>query len=93
MSDTRRIFKFLIPFRDRVTVMMPKGADLLHIGVQNEGIYAWALCEPANVPEPRSFAVIGTGHPVGEGLDALDHVATVILAGGALVFHVFGDSR
>lgn len=73
-------------------VSMPRGAKVLSVGVQGDGVFMWALIpQLSHLSEPRRFLVVGTGHlwP----LTAFGpFIGTVFL--GALMFHVFegGDA-
>ena len=53
---------------------MPIGATILKVGVQDHGVYLWALVDTDAAYEIRCFIAVGTG-------DALDenrvHVGTV----------------
>jgi len=37
----------------------------------------------------RIFRVAGTGHPISQPIEALQHIGTFQLANGSLIFHVF----
>lgn len=46
------------------TVLLPKGASVLKAGMQNGGLYIWALVDPNEKTHiEKTFEVIGTGHP------------------------------
>ena len=81
------VFKYQMPIEDEFAIPMPAGAKVLHVDVQNGMPHIWALVDPANDLRAYNFCVRGTGHPFrgNEG----DHVGTVMLHAGALVFHVF----
>ena len=87
-----RIFKYQLPVPEApssyVDVEMPEGARVLSAGAQNGEVVVWALVDPHAKTVLRRFAIYPTGltevpeHPV-------NFVGTVMLLGGALVFHVF----
>lgn len=84
----RKVWIYPLPITDTVTLQMPTGARLLDVQVQDNALVVWALVDPDAPTEARQFRVAGTGHPI-EGDVA--HIASVQLAGGALVFHVFEE--
>jgi hypothetical protein len=92
----RSVYKYPIPITDNVTIDLPVGAEILSVGVQKgvnvhgypEAVCLWALVTPASPVERRRFRVVGTGHPISSN-ENLKFIGTVMLEGGALVFHVF----
>jgi hypothetical protein len=87
MSDT--VWKFLIAMDDRVDIDMPLGARILCVQMQGDALCLWARVNPKAPPETRHFRIAGTGHPLGDGMEAASYIGTFQLHGGALVFHVF----
>jgi hypothetical protein len=90
MSKT--VWRFPLPLADRITIDMEAGAVLLQVGPPRrdaELLDLWALVDPdPAVPlEPRTFLVVGTGHPVPD--DSGVYVGTTHSHGGALIWHVF----
>jgi len=83
---SRSVWKFEIQVDDEFTLRMPKGAEMLHVEVQHDKPCLWALVEPANEREERTFYVHGTGHPVRPGVE---HVGSFVLMGGSFVGHLF----
>ena len=72
------IWKFPLEVTDDQIVNIPFGATVLTVQEQHGSPCMWALVEPTNTPEPRSFHIAGTGHPFdGEG----DYVGTFQLHG------------
>lgn len=69
---------------------MPTGAEILHVGVQGHIAYIWALVDPDERIEARSFRVYETGHPIDGDLGR--HIGSFTMLGGALVWHVFEPS-
>jgi len=90
MKDkVRTIWKFTLRVADFQTVSMPPDSRVLTAQVQREEISIWALVDPNNAQRiDYPIWVHGTGHPVTEAAQGR-YVASVQLAGGALVFHVF----
>lgn len=92
----RTIYKYEHRIRDDVEVWLPQGAEILHVGYQGLGVddkafCIWALVDTKAPEEKRFFYVRGTGHKM-TGQEG-QHIGTFMLAGGALVFHVFDDIR
>jgi hypothetical protein len=85
------VYKYPFAIQDRVTVRLPRNADILHIGEQQFGeLCVWALVDPDAPPTvERYFRVFGTGHAVPDDVE-LDHLTTIISANG-LVWHIFED--
>lgn len=86
----RTIHKYTIPFTDDFTIQLPDGAQPLRAMVQVGQPHLWAIVDPDRKKYPRHFRLIGTGHPIAEeDFSYLDFVDTIMLEGGALVFHLF----
>jgi hypothetical protein len=83
----RAIWKFPVSVRERFTVEMPRGAEVLSVQVQHGEPVMWALLDPKAQNETRTFAVHGTGHEFYD--DGYAYIGTFQIAGGALVFHLF----
>lgn len=86
----RKVFKYELPMDDYISVVLPKGADILHFDSQHQNQYfqIWALVDPDAPKEVRKFRIAGTGHPIEDDLK-LRHIATAITLQGQLVFHLF----
>ena len=82
-----RIWKFELAITDLQTVLMPKGAKLLDVQVQNERCCLWALCDENAPKVERRIAIYGTGYQVLG--DTLEYIGTFQMQGGSLVFHAF----
>ena len=80
----KTIYKYIL--KPEISIRIPEQSQLLSVHEQNGEVCLWALVNPQNIDETRTFAVFGTGHRVPE-----DHifVGTALLEGGSLVFHVF----
>ena len=83
-----RIYKYLLQFTEIQEIEMPKGAQVIHVGVQANSICLWAIVDTAHPAERRSFAILATGH---HNFDPgiVHHLGSVIMNEGALVWHVF----
>lgn len=83
----RTIWKYALKTQDVQEVEMPAGAECLFVGEQNGWICLWCRVDPFAEKEKRIIGIVGTGHaaPAEDG----HYIGSVILHGGALVFHVF----
>lgn len=88
-----KIFKYpLSRTTDLTQINLPKGAEILHVDVQDDRPQIWALIDsdlPAHETELRSFKLVGTGHEIDIPKDKLRFIGTFFLQGRAYVFHVF----
>ncbi len=82
---TRTIWKFPFEIRDRVTINMPRDAQILHVGLQDGTPTLWALVDPDSSATDRIFYVFGTGHQIAHV--ALEHVGTLLMP--PFVWHIF----
>ena len=87
-----RIYKYPLAFTGVQEIEMPKGAQVIHVGVQAETICLWAIVDPARPVERRSFAILATGQPDFDPA-IVQHLGSVIMTGGALVWHVFEPAK
>ena len=87
MSE-RTVWKFPLQIDDVQGVLMPSGAKILYVAVQDGVLCLWALVDPDAAKTIRTFLIVGTGHPA--PTDA-EHVGSGISHGGNLVWHVFED--
>ncbi|MGV1047652.1 MAG: DUF7352 domain-containing protein [Solirubrobacterales bacterium] len=81
------IWKFALVPADLQHVMMPKGALILCAQAQGEAMELWAMVNPELPRECRLIEIIGTGHPIPEGVRS--YISTVQMMNGALVWHIF----
>jgi len=85
----RTIFKYPAPMPG-VTypgpVLMPRGAQIVHVAMQGHQIMLWALVDKDAPLEDRHFVTVGTGWPLDVVGGNLKHVGTVLH--GELVWHV-----
>lgn len=85
----KTIYKYEIS-PDKVSIEMPKGAEILSLHVQNNKPCIWCLVETKNELEERYFDVFGTGHEIyGDmGVDR-KFIGTFLMNNDSLVFHLF----
>lgn len=62
MSKT--IWKFLLELTDGQVLMIPEGAEVLTVQLQNGEPCLWAIVNPEHGPEPRRFEIHRTGNPI-----------------------------
>ena len=68
-------------------VVLPLGAQILCIKMQNDELCMWALVDPDQTyNEVIKIRCAGTGHEITEDVEYID---TVMLLDGELVFHFF----
>jgi len=91
--ETTRIFKYELPpptgNSPETVVEMPGDARILKVASQAGCIFLWALVDPDAPKEPRTFEVYPTGMACVKDPEDLVHIDSVLIHGGALVFHVF----
>lgn len=88
----KTIWKYPIQIEDRQTILVPQGAELLTVQMQNNAPFVWALVNPDNTEMPRVLDLYGTGHPIkdyGPG----KYVGTFQSNGGMFVWHLFEPQR
>jgi len=84
----RSIWKFPLKFVMKQEVLMPQGAKLLHVGVQDNFICLWAEVDVNAVRTNRTIWTIATGE--GHLPESLwTHIGTVMLNDGNSVFHIY----
>lgn len=82
------IWKFPISIIDRPRVRMPGGAEIIHVGLDPEGVPClWALVDSDEKPIIYDFWLCGTGNRIPDNLYANRHVGSFVE--GPFVWHVF----
>ena len=84
-----KIWKYKLHITDEQIIELPKWSQVLSVGVQDGDICLWALVNPEEEIGQGQIFIRGTGHPCSEEIGGF--YGTVMLRGGALVFHVFGN--
>lgn len=87
----KTIWKFPLEVVDEQLVDMPEGSEILAVQVQLGVPCLWAAVTPDAAKVKRCIATYGTGHPM-KSRAADQYVGSYQLQGGALVFHVYGDT-
>jgi hypothetical protein len=83
---TRRIFKYKLDVERRQVVMMPKGAEVLRLGVQRGLPHIWVSVDESQPLEPYAFRGVTTGERYNE--ERLWYIGTVELDDW-FVWHLF----
>lgn len=87
--NTRAVWKFPIEV-GATEVKMPRGAEVLHVGAQDELPMLWALVDVDAAPEVRRFVLLATGEPWRDDPSmVMIYQGTVLLFDGAFVGHIF----
>ncbi len=68
-------------------IEMPRGARLLHFDAQGDELFLWALVDPNEAMDVRTFFIVGTGHTLPEL--RYRHVGSCLMRGGGLEWHLF----
>jgi len=89
MSNARSIWKFPLEITDLQEVLMPKGAEILTVQMQEQTLCIWAKVNPEKEfeTEIRKIRIIGTGHKFND--ENLKYIGTTQMYGGGLIWHVF----
>lgn len=81
----RVVWKFPVTV-DGVT-SLPRGARLLHVGIQDGAVWLWAEVDPAAPLVERVLVLVKTGFD--DIPDGVEHFGTVMLHEGRIVLHVY----
>lgn len=82
------VWKYRVPFDDKFSLDMPRGAQILTMQLQDGVLTIWARVETENETEPRHFVLVGTGNPIPvEDTRTLVYINTLQIA--PFVFHLF----
>lgn len=90
----KAVWKFSLSLLDEQTVFVPcrSTTRFLDCQLQNGALALWALVDPRapGSTEPVTIKLLGTGHEhPDKRLEGFNHLSTVQMNGGALVWHVF----
>jgi len=61
------IWKYPLKITYRQKVRMPKWAEILSVGNQNDELCLWVMCQPSGMDDMRVIEIIGTGNPISNG--------------------------
>lgn len=88
----KKIWKFSLDVTSESKITMPAGAQILCVQNQHGHPCIWALVDPENDREERSFFIHGTGYRIQEA-DDISYIGTFQQANGDLVWHVFEPAQ
>lgn len=83
------IWKFPLALAHSQILTVPSGTVFIHADTQDGALCLWAMVNAEAVQGPVEVVIVGTGQTVPEGIDPLNFVGTVLMDGGAFVWHVF----
>ena len=83
----KSIWKFEVPLKEKFTITMPKGMQIITFQMQRESPCIWGIVDLGTKSEMRAFAIRGTGHEFEN--DPGTYIGTVQMSYGALVWHLF----
>lgn len=89
---THTVWKFELRVGHKNVIELRAGAKPVHVCSNGPGLIdLWVELDPDARPEPWTFEVFGTGHPIPDAatLAPNGHVGTAIALDGALVWHVY----
>lgn len=87
-AENIRIYKYRLELRDVQSMLMPEGAEVLSVQVQNGSPCMWAKVDTITEERTwRQFVIYGTGHPTFDFPSKF--IGTFQMDNGSLVFHVF----
>jgi hypothetical protein len=84
---SRTIYKYQSAVVDDIIHLMPKGAEPLHVAMQNGMLTIWAVVNPEFMFVKHHFTCRGTGNAVLPSEGKSTHLGTVM--DGPFVWHVF----
>lgn len=91
----KKIYKYPLEVTDIQTIMIPIGAEILCVQVQNDVPCIWAKVDPQMSLTQRGFVMYGTGQPITQTNNIQKYIGTFQIIGGRpvfpqhLVFHLF----
>lgn len=97
MISRSRVYKYDLPMPTGssdalVSVTTHRGARVVYVGVQHGQPRVWAVVNSEAPPAELRLLVLGTGCDIpGLDLSKWEHLGTLMLASGRLVYHVFQE--
>ena len=84
-----QIFKYHFEVEGEVSIPMPKGAHILTVQVQHNTPCIWAIVDPEQPIESRTFRIFGTGHEMDINITRSHYIGTFQLLDGSFIGHLF----
>lgn len=85
----KTIWKFPLELTFRQSIVMPVGAEILTVQIQNEIPCLWALVNPDEVVEFRHIEIFATGTRFYDIIVPRKYISTFQMGKGQLVYHAF----
>lgn len=90
----KTVYKYTLDYADKQRIMLPQGAKVLAVQMQDEYPHIWAEVDSEAPLQENTFFMVGTGHPLGEVARTaqVSYIGTIqTTAGGrnCLVFHIW----
>ena len=86
-----KVYKQKLRIRDKQKVFMPKGAKILHVGLQNGDVCVWFECDEFAPMEERIIHCVGTGFNLPSV--SLHYLGTVLIHHDSLVYHFYEEEQ
>ena len=87
-----QIYKYNFEVEGEVNIPMPKGAHVLTVQVQYNKPCLWAIVDPGQPTETRSFRIFGTGHEIDIEIPHHRYIGTFQMLDGQFIGHLFENS-
>lgn len=89
-AAVKLVYKYPVPLRDYFQLLLPRGAAILDVQMQQGAPQLWALVDTSQPLVERVFRLAGTGHPLtSDDTSQLEHCGSFQMQQGALIFHLF----
>lgn len=85
----RTIYKYSLAVVDRQSIYMHVDAQILAVADQYGSLQLWALVDTSLPMRSRTILIVGTGNPADHIFPEHKHIGSVIMSGGALMWHIF----
>lgn len=86
----KTIWKYKIEAVGIQQILLPIGAEILTVQIQDQLPCIWVMVDPENETEVRVFEIFGTGHNIyTPPAVTWKYIGTFQVDQGALVFHLF----
>lgn len=85
------IHKQAIDLSDEIIIRLPREAQILCFGNQNETATIWYICDPAMLEVERKLRCYGTGHPFARIPGR--YIGTAQFFHGQIIWHLFEDDE
>lgn len=83
------VYKYPLPMHREPAIEMPKEARILCVQVQKEVACVWAIVDPEQPTETRTFRLFGTGQPMDIVVGSHRYIGTFQLLAGDFIGHLF----